>query len=125
MDIYDSVHEPHLPHPDKQAHPDNRRPREPYYDPVLVQQLARHPHVSRVFQLGTVFVMELATSVGGGGYEDTQIAQQHIAALRDAGVYCRALGNVMYIMCAPLSSRESCHTMLTLMAHQVLSYHQS
>ncbi|CAK4749557.1 hypothetical protein LEN26_011750 [Aphanomyces euteiches] len=84
-----------------------------YWDATLVHELASHPTIARAFQLGTVVAFELDAATKG--YEAT-ISQNHVARLRTQGIYARALGSVMYIMCSPLSSPETCRSILTTVA---------
>lgn len=76
-----------------------------YWDAAVVKQLSALPQVARAFAIGTVLAVELETA--NAGYASGE-AQQLIRALRRDGVYARALGNVVYMMCAPLTSTSDC-----------------
>ncbi|KAF0688603.1 Aste57867_19776 [Aphanomyces stellatus] len=110
LDLYDSA----MTQP--QADPS---PTRVYWNPATVDRLAQDPSVARTFQLGTVVVVELQSSTRG--YE-AETAQKHIAQLRTQGIYARALGNVMYIMCSPLSTADTCDAILTTVTRVLLEH---
>lgn len=76
-----------------------------YWDAECVKALSALPHVTRAFAIGTVVAVELATA--NAGYASSE-AQELIHTLRRNGVYARALGNVVYMMCSPLTSTADC-----------------
>ncbi|RHY31969.1 hypothetical protein DYB25_013780, partial [Aphanomyces astaci] len=88
-----------------------------YWDPATVAAVGQSTRVVRAFQLGTVVVFELASE--GKGYEATG-AQDFIRHLRTDGIYARALGNVIYIMCSPLTTTDACRQVLHKVAKVVL-----
>ena len=59
---------------------------------------------------GTVFAAELKTS-GTGGYGATE-AIQVTKDLRLKGVYARPLGNVVYLMVTPTTTKATCTSLL-------------
>ena len=59
---------------------------------------------------GTVLAATIEAE-DGGGYASKGTAQI-IASLREAGVFARPLGNVVYIMVTPTSSRATCAWLL-------------
>lgn len=59
---------------------------------------------------GTVFAAELKTD-GKAGYGATE-AIQVAKDLRCIGIYARPLGNVLYLMVTPTTSKEICTDML-------------
>lgn len=59
---------------------------------------------------GTVFAAELKTS-GVPGYSATE-AIQVAKDLRVKGIYARPLGNVVYLMVTPMTSKEICTSLL-------------
>ncbi|EQC40531.1 hypothetical protein SDRG_02421 [Saprolegnia diclina VS20] len=75
------------------------------WSPDQVAALAARPGVDRAFQIGTVLVIELAST--SRGYTDTT-GQDVLVRLRANGIYARSLGNVLYIMASPLSTPETC-----------------
>jgi dethiobiotin synthetase/adenosylmethionine--8-amino-7-oxononanoate aminotransferase len=76
-----------------------------YWNQNQVQALSRLPHVARTFEIGTVLGVELASK--NAGYTSSE-AQDLIRHLRQNHVYARALGNVVYMMCSPLTTSEQC-----------------
>ncbi|TYZ65966.1 hypothetical protein PybrP1_010962 [[Pythium] brassicae (nom. inval.)] len=76
-----------------------------YWDAERVKVLSTLPGIARAFAIGTVVAVELATA--NAGYA-SGVAQELIRALRRDGVYARALGNVVYMMCSPLTSTTDC-----------------
>lgn len=92
-----------------------------YWDVQQVAGLSQLPHVSRTFALGTVMCVELKSSTIG--YASSE-AQELIQVLRSHNIYARALGNVVYMMCSPLTSPEDCSKYLTILS-TVLSLLQS
>ncbi|ETV85711.1 dethiobiotin synthase, variant [Aphanomyces astaci] len=104
LDMYDSLGQ------------DDATPRV-YWDPATVAAVGQSTRVVRAFQLGTVVVFELASE--GKGYEATG-AQDFIRHLRTDGIYARALGNVIYIMCSPLTTTDVCRQVLQKVAKVVL-----
>ncbi|GLE01124.1 hypothetical protein PINS_up009954 [Pythium insidiosum] len=83
-----------------------------YWDPAAVAAISKLPHVSRAFEIGTVMCLELASSTSGYA---SGAAQGLIQALRHNGVYARALGNVVYMMCSPLTTTEDCNKYLDVL----------
>ncbi|RHY31546.1 hypothetical protein DYB32_003428 [Aphanomyces invadans] len=88
-----------------------------YWNPSAVAAIAQNPRVVRAFQLGTVAVFELESSTKG---YDAPGAQEYIRHLRVDGIYARALGNVIYVMCSPFTTRDACRDVLETIA-RVLS----
>lgn len=87
---------------------------ETLWDEELVKQISFLPQVERVVALGTVFAAELVPERGGGdsgGYLSSQ-ARRVTEALRLEGVFARPLGNVVYLMGSPMSSRDRCSDLL-------------
>ncbi|KAK8515581.1 hypothetical protein V6N12_075615 [Hibiscus sabdariffa] len=77
------------------------------WDAELVQQISLHPSVSRVVTLGTLFALELQADGSDAGYASLY-ARSLVQMLREDGMYCRPLGNVIYVMCGPCTSPEIC-----------------
>ncbi|KAL4340396.1 hypothetical protein GQ457_08G002330 [Hibiscus cannabinus] len=77
------------------------------WDAELVQQISLHPSVSRVVALGTLFALELQADGSDAGYASLY-ARSLVQMLREDGMYCRPLGNVIYVMCGPCTSPEIC-----------------
>ncbi len=68
--------------------------------------------VRSVMALGTVIALELETSSSGYASDGAVAA---VTRLRRAGVYCRPLGNVVYLMVTPLTSQETCDELLDVL----------
>ncbi|KAE8711275.1 Bifunctional dethiobiotin synthetase/7,8-diamino-pelargonic acid aminotransferase [Hibiscus syriacus] len=77
------------------------------WDAELVQQISLHPSVSRVVALGTLFALELQADGSDGGYASLY-ARSLVQMLREDGIYCRPLGNVIYVMSGPCTSPAFC-----------------
>ena len=58
--------------------------------------------------VGTVLAAEIKPETGqGAGYTATG-AKDGVLSLRKMGVYARPLGNVVYLMVTPTTSRQQC-----------------
>lgn len=78
-----------------------------YIDEVIV--MSRLPLVEKCFALGTVLAVTIKPDESGGtGYAAASRTTPIARHLRDHGVYARPLGNVIYIMVSPVTSREEC-----------------
>lgn len=62
--------------------------------------------IERVVVIGTVLSIELKSD--SDGYAATG-AKDVVKQLSDANVFARPLGNVVYLMCTPLSDKSVCH----------------
>ena len=82
----------------------------PLWDEDRVVRLSCHPAVQRAMVLGTVVALELRAD-GTSGYA-SNAAQRVTAALRQAGVFARPLGNVVYLMVTPSTDRQQCAALL-------------
>lgn len=58
---------------------------------------------------GSVLAVELKSKQGGYASDD---AREVTGRLRQAGVYCRPLGNVVYLMVTPMTQRAQCNELL-------------
>jgi dethiobiotin synthetase/adenosylmethionine--8-amino-7-oxononanoate aminotransferase len=90
-----------------------------YWDADLVKELSKLSQVARTFAIGTVVGIELETS--NAGYASSE-AQDLIKVLRKNEIYARALGNVVYMMCSPLTSRGDCDRHLQKLQHHLAQY---
>ncbi|KAL3841028.1 hypothetical protein ACJIZ3_025619 [Penstemon smallii] len=81
------------------------------WDSELVVQISSHPAVHRVVALGTLCAIELLAEGSNAGY-GSMYASSLLNKLRDDGIYMRPLGNVIYMMCGPLTSPEVCRSIL-------------
>ncbi|KAL3684990.1 hypothetical protein R1sor_003012 [Riccia sorocarpa] len=80
--------------------------------PELVSAISCHTSVRRVVSLGTLFACELEDKESG--YTSTS-TKGLIQMLRADGIYTRPLGNVVYLMCGPLTSPASCTSLLEVL----------
>jgi dethiobiotin synthetase/adenosylmethionine--8-amino-7-oxononanoate aminotransferase len=64
--------------------------------------------VEQSFTLGTVLAVTIKPEDGTGGYGASGRTVPIVQSLRQDGVFARPLGNVIYIMASPLTSREEC-----------------
>ncbi|CAI5735705.1 unnamed protein product [Hyaloperonospora brassicae] len=87
-----------------------------YWNIDVLAELSTRPYIERTFAIGTVACVELA--VKDAGYASTEAAEL-IQVLRRNGVYARSLGNVLYMMCSPLTTQEDCTKYLTRFTQQM------
>lgn len=76
-----------------------------------VHQISLHPAVRRVVVLGTLCALELKAEGCNAGYASVY-ASSLVQKLREDGIYMRPLGNVIYLMCGPCTSPQTCHHIL-------------
>lgn len=81
-----------------------------YWNLSTLTDLSKQPFVERAFAIGTVAVIELASA--HRGYDSSE-AKTLIQQLRKKNVYARSLGNVVYLMCSPLTTSAECDRYLT------------
>ena len=92
--------------PDRGGNRAARRPgRDDFWDSKRVDALRCHPRVDGCWALGTVVSVKLVSD--GGGYESSA-AEQVTTALRSRGISARPLGDVVYFMATPFTSKETC-----------------
>lgn len=87
-----------------------------YWDMEALTELSRQPFVARTFAIGTVACIELESA--DRGYASGE-ARALIQALRKKNVYARALGNVVYLMCSPLTTRADCDRYLSAVTSEL------
>lgn len=75
------------------------------FDMLLTSWLKHSAHAA-----GTVLAATISAS-DGGGYASTGSAAI-ITTLRQAGIFARPLGNVVYLMVTPTTSRATCSWLL-------------
>ena len=79
------------------------------FDLDQIKALSNLPLVQQSFSLGTVLAVTIKPEDGGAaGYAAASRTVPMARALREAGIYSRPLGNVLYIMASPLTSKEDC-----------------
>jgi dethiobiotin synthetase/adenosylmethionine--8-amino-7-oxononanoate aminotransferase len=78
------------------------------WDSALVNHLSSLPNVKRVVSLGTLCAIELKAEGSDAGYASLY-ASSLIRQLREEdNIYARPLGNVIYLMCGPCTTQDSC-----------------
>ncbi|TDH72539.1 hypothetical protein CCR75_000795 [Bremia lactucae] len=87
-----------------------------YWNLDVLTNLSTRPYIERTFAIGTVACVELVSE--SAGYASTEAAEL-IQMLRKNGVYARSLGNVLYMMCSPLTTREDCDKYLSTLIRQI------
>ncbi|POM72665.1 Adenosylmethionine-8-amino-7-oxononanoate aminotransferase [Phytophthora palmivora] len=87
-----------------------------YWNVDALTELSTRSYIERTFAIGTVACVELASE--DAGYASTEAAEL-IQVLRKNGVYARSLGNVLYLMCSPLTTQEDCNKYLATLTHQI------
>uniref|UniRef100_A0A7S0E974 7,8-diamino-pelargonic acid aminotransferase n=1 Tax=Hanusia phi TaxID=3032 RepID=A0A7S0E974_9CRYP len=84
-----------------------------------VVALSQRAVVKRVVPLGTVLVLELQPA---GSKEEayegyaSSLAKPYVEELRSRGIFLRPLGNVMYVMVTPTTSRSKCREIVEMMS---------
>ncbi|KAK6783709.1 hypothetical protein RDI58_017163 [Solanum bulbocastanum] len=81
------------------------------WDSDTVRQISLLPAVHRVVVLGTLCALELRAEGSNAGYASLY-ARSLLQKLREDGIYMRSLGNVIYLMCGPCTSPQSCSNLL-------------
>lgn len=93
-----------------------------YFVPEIVANLSKLPFVQESMSLGTVLAVTLEPdSSGGSGYAAAGRSKPVVKNLLENGVYCRPLGNVVYIMVSPLTSGAECSRLCSLLEEAILS----
>jgi len=97
------------------------------FDVDRVRALSRYVLVQQSFALGTVLAVTIAPERDGGatGYAAASRTTPLVRAMRDKGVYARPLGNVIYIMASPLTSREECNRLIDILADTIAKFDET
>mmetsp|Transcript_23928 Transcript_23928/g.36440 ORF Transcript_23928/g.36440 Transcript_23928/m.36440 type:complete len:843 (-) Transcript_23928:42-2570(-) len=95
-----------------------------FFDQGVVSQLSKLPFVAESMSLGTVVAVTLEADSGGSGYTAAGRSLPVVQHLMKNGVYARPLGNVVYIMVSPLTSREECSRLCGVLKDAILSLQQ-
>ena len=94
-----------------------------FFDVDQVRQLSNLPLVEQSFSLGTVVAVTIRSDDSGGtGYAAGSRTGPIVKMLREQGVFARPLGNVLYIMSSPLTSREDCTRLCKTLAMTIHRY---
>ncbi|KAL5230336.1 hypothetical protein ABZP36_029112 [Zizania latifolia] len=83
------------------------------WDGTLVNHLSSLPNVKRVVSLGTLCAIELKAEGSDAGYASLYASSLLRQLREEDGIYARPLGNVIYLMCGPCTTRESCTRQLS------------
>ncbi|KAL6842248.1 hypothetical protein ACP4OV_027896 [Aristida adscensionis] len=83
------------------------------WDHALVQKLSSLPNVKRVLSLGTLCAIELKAEGSDSGYASLYASTLIQQLRKEDDIYARPLGNVIYLMCGPCTSRDSCTRQLS------------
>lgn len=75
-----------------------------YWDAEMVGEISCMNKVEHAIALGTVFAFRVK---GDGGYAATA-ARGLVESLKAEDVFVRPLGNIIYVMCTPLSEKHTC-----------------
>lgn len=86
-----------------------------YWDEGVVGEISCMAEIDHAMALGTVFAFRLK---GDGGYASTA-ARELVESLKAEDVFVRPLGNVIYLMCAPVSEKGTCDLVIRKV-HSVL-----
>jgi dethiobiotin synthetase/adenosylmethionine--8-amino-7-oxononanoate aminotransferase len=92
-----------------------------YFDQEQVSNLSRLPHVKESMTLGTVVTITLEPDLSGSGYAAAGRSVPLVKHLLAKGIYARPLGNVVYIMVSPLTSKQECSRLCDALRDSVLS----
>ena len=95
-----------------------------YFDPKVVAELSKLPLVKESMSLGTVMAVTLEPIGSGTGYAAAGRSKPVVKHLLENGVFCRPLGNVVYVMVSPLTSSEECTRLCNLLTDAILSLEQ-
>jgi dethiobiotin synthetase/adenosylmethionine--8-amino-7-oxononanoate aminotransferase len=91
------------------------------FDLDRVRSLSLLPIVEQSFSLGTVLALTIRPDEGeGSGYAASSRTVPIIKHLKDRGVFARPLGNIIYIMVSPLTSKTECTRLLTVVEDTLL-----
>ncbi|TVU42146.1 hypothetical protein EJB05_08537 [Eragrostis curvula] len=83
------------------------------WDVALVRQLSSLQNVKRVVSIGTLCAVELETHGSDAGYASLYASSLIQQLRKEDDIYVRPLGNVIYLMCGPCTSRDSCTLQLS------------
>lgn len=103
LQIYEKKFRHHEPQYHSQQE-DQGRPK--WWDESLAREISSMKTVERVIIMGTVMAVEIKSD-GNEGYAAVG-SKEVVKRLAEYGIFARPLGNVVYMMCTPLSSQEVC-----------------
>ena len=88
------------------------------WDKCEVEKVSSLPSVKGVFALGTLLAVQLRAPKSG--YE-SNVSADIVDHLRKRGVYARPLGDVVYLMVTPFTTRTTCNELLVLLNESILT----
>jgi dethiobiotin synthetase/adenosylmethionine--8-amino-7-oxononanoate aminotransferase len=92
------------------------------FDVGQAQKLSLLPLVEQSMTLGTVLAVTIKAEDGTSGYGAVSRTVPIVQSLRQDGVFARPLGNVIYIMVSPLTSREECVRLTDLLYKTIKAF---
>lgn len=96
------------------------------FDLDQVKMLSLLPIVQQSFALGTVLAVTIQPEKDGGtGYKSNFRTTAIANRMREQGVYVRPLGNVLYIMASPVTSREECARLCQILQDTLEAFGES
>lgn len=87
------------------------------WDEDALKKISTLSNVRRVIGQGCVLAVELEVE-GEGGYS-SNAARDVVMRLRPHSIQARPLGNVVYLMCAPTTSKDACDVLLSALATEL------
>jgi dethiobiotin synthetase/adenosylmethionine--8-amino-7-oxononanoate aminotransferase len=91
-----------------------------HFDEKDVVALSHLPLVQECMSLGTVLAVTIKPdSNEGSGYVASSRSIPIVKKLFENGVYARPLGNVVYLMVSPLTSRDACSRLCTVLGDAI------
>lgn len=93
-----------------------------HFDQEDVLRISKLPLVQESMSFGTVLAVTIEPeSSEGSGYAAASRSIPVVKKLFAEGVYARPLGNVVYIMVSPLTSKADCSKLCEILAHAIES----
>ena len=87
------------------------------WDEDKLKEMSKLSNVRRVIGQGCVLAVELEVE-GDGGYS-SNAAREVVMRLRNHSIQARPLGNVVYLMCAPTTSKSRCDRLLVSLTKEL------
>lgn len=82
------------------------------WDEEMIKELSFHPAVEGVVPIGTLLAVTLLVEAEDAGYTSLK-SKDLVKELKKRGVFTRPLGNVVYLIVAPNTSKDICDWLLT------------
>jgi len=90
-----------------------------FFDNNLVAELSKCKLVHDSMALGTVLAVTIETDGKESGYAALSQTLPIVKILSEKGIYARPLGNVLYIMVSPLTSRKECKKLTSILIETI------